>query len=654
MQKYKSNITSTTGAAIRNVPVTVLNEAGELASLFLDRAGAIAAPNPLATDSSGNFYFYAVNGRYSLRTTVEGVTITDDDVVLLQDPVEITVAGPIAEAIAAAQAAARQAQDVVDSSGIPDMVAAAQNAVIDSNQALQEARGASLASAEAKQAAESAKSAAELAKGDAQAASSTANAAAQSAAQSAASIDPTAIYQAIGKKVDAQPNAGLMTDVERQKLGGIVGGATKVESRVIDCIDLKDFFTQCLALGSGFYRANEGAMPEELRYAHGYFSYSNTGTWSFTANAYSSAKPMFYAGLTADIAAGTWKQYTPMARANHTGVQAISTVDGLQTWMNAPSINSLNSGPLAGRRNKIHNGTMRVNQRGLTAVNPGPAGPDRWGYAGAHDGALAISVINVAADLASSGIVTAMRATVNTADTSIGASQAAFLTHRIEGYDISALIGNAWTFSCWVRTSFAGTYCLSFVNGGGDRSWVTAIGLLANTWTKVKVTLPGGLPTAGTWNYTNGVGMSISWGLAVGTALQTDTSNAWVTGNVIATAAQVNFLGATARTFDLTGVQLELGSVATPYEQISYAEELAICKRYYLNFSNTMTLVTSSAANANQKIFPVEMRQLPTVNQSTPSGTGALWVATSSRTFAQGGSHSIDAGTAVLEFNAEL
>ena len=218
MQKYKSNITSTTGAAIRNVPVTVLNEAGELASLFLDRAGDISAQNPLVTDSTGNFYFYAVNGRYSLRTTVDGVTITDDDVVLLQDPVEITVAGPIAEAVAAAQAAANQAQEVVESSGIPDMVAAAQNAVIDSNQALQEARSASQASAQAKQAAESAKSAAELAKGDAQSASTTANAAAQqanasaqSAAQSAASIDP----------------ARLLTPAERQKLDSVEAGATK-------------------------------------------------------------------------------------------------------------------------------------------------------------------------------------------------------------------------------------------------------------------------------------------------------------------------------------------------------------------------------------------------------------------------------------------
>jgi hypothetical protein len=216
---------------------------------------------------------------------VEGVTITDDDVVLLQDPEEITVAGPIAEAVAAAQAAARQAQDVVDSSGIPDMVAAAQNAVIDSNQALQEARGASLASAEAKLAAESAKSAAELAKGDAQAASSTANAAAQqanaaaqSAAQSAVSIDP----------------ARLLTPAERLKLDGVEAGATKNESVRINATSLQDFFAQCLARGSGFYRADGNNIPIEMRYCPGWFS-KTQDTWSFVKQ-YDTGKPVFFSG----------------------------------------------------------------------------------------------------------------------------------------------------------------------------------------------------------------------------------------------------------------------------------------------------------------------------------------------------------------------
>jgi hypothetical protein len=101
MQKYKSNITTTSGAAVRHVPVTVLKEDGSLASLFLDRDGNVAAPNPLKTGADGTFSFYAANGRYSLRTTVDGVTISDDDVVLLADPVELAQVGPIAEAIAA-------------------------------------------------------------------------------------------------------------------------------------------------------------------------------------------------------------------------------------------------------------------------------------------------------------------------------------------------------------------------------------------------------------------------------------------------------------------------------------------------------------------------------------------------------------------------
>jgi hypothetical protein len=133
MQKYKSNITTTSGAALRNVPVEVIAENGTQAALFLDREGTVPAANPLRTGADGTFYFYAVNGRYSLKTTVEGATITDRDVVLLMDPEEITVAGPIAEAVAAAEAAAIRAEDAVEDSEIPALVEAVQNAVVDVN-----------------------------------------------------------------------------------------------------------------------------------------------------------------------------------------------------------------------------------------------------------------------------------------------------------------------------------------------------------------------------------------------------------------------------------------------------------------------------------------------------------------------------------------
>ena len=164
MQKYKSNITTTSGAAVRNVPVHVLAEDGSPAAIFLDRAGTVSASNPLITAADGTFYFYAVNGRYSLRTTVDGVTITDDDVVLMMDPAEITVAGPIAEAVAAAQAAATAAETAVADSGIPVLVSSAQNAVVDANAALDQAIASSNSAALSKTDADAARDASVAAK----------------------------------------------------------------------------------------------------------------------------------------------------------------------------------------------------------------------------------------------------------------------------------------------------------------------------------------------------------------------------------------------------------------------------------------------------------------------------------------------------------
>ena len=204
MQKYKSNITSTTGAAIRNVPVTVLTEAGELACLFLDRAGAIAAPNPLATDSSGNFYFYAVNGRYSLRTTVDGVVITDDDVVLMNDPEELATAGPIADAVRAAQVAAARAEDAVEDSGIPDLVATAQNAVVDASEALVAANLAASSAGAAKDQAALAKDAAEQAKIDALSARDAAEAALLEMEGDIAAAASSAVTAATSAAIDAK------------------------------------------------------------------------------------------------------------------------------------------------------------------------------------------------------------------------------------------------------------------------------------------------------------------------------------------------------------------------------------------------------------------------------------------------------------------
>jgi hypothetical protein len=204
MQKYKSNITTTSGAAVRGVPVLVIDEDGNNAALFLDRAGTVPAQNPLTTGPDGVFYFYAVNGRYSLRATVDGVSITDSDVVMLMDPEEITVAGPIAEAVAAAKAAALRAETAVEDSGIPLLVAAAQNAVVDANHATDQAVAAAALADTAKNAAAMSEINTAISEGNAL----TSKAAAAALAESASAKASEAAASAVSAAASAESIAG--------------------------------------------------------------------------------------------------------------------------------------------------------------------------------------------------------------------------------------------------------------------------------------------------------------------------------------------------------------------------------------------------------------------------------------------------------------
>ncbi|WP_034372933.1 hypothetical protein, partial [Comamonas testosteroni] len=114
MQKYKSNLTSVSGAAVRGASITVLDESGANATIFLDRAGTIPAGNPLKTAQDGTFEFYAANGRYSLRTDSSGLNVLEEDVILTFDPDDATDSGPIADAIQEANDAADHAQESAD------------------------------------------------------------------------------------------------------------------------------------------------------------------------------------------------------------------------------------------------------------------------------------------------------------------------------------------------------------------------------------------------------------------------------------------------------------------------------------------------------------------------------------------------------------
>jgi hypothetical protein len=233
--------------------------------------------------------------------------------------------------------------------------------------------------------------------------------------------------------------------------------------------------------------------------------------------------------------------------------------------------------------NRIINGDMRIDQRnaGAAVTNVTSAYVlDRWAAAGSTDGAVTIQRSSTAPD----GFSNSMQLTAATADASIGAAQYYQFFQAIEGFNIADLglgTANAKTFtvSFWVRSSKTGTYCATLANSGSNRLCPVNFTInSADTWEYKSFSVTG--DTSGTWNTTNGVGLYLLINLALGSNYNAGTSGTWNTTQY-GTSSQVNWLDTLNATFYITGVQLEVGSVATPFERRDYGRELMMCQRYY-------------------------------------------------------------------------
>lgn len=291
-------------------------------------------------------------------------------------------------------------------------------------------------------------------------------------------------------------------------------------------------------------------------------------------------------------------------------------------------------------RNRIINGDMRIDQRNagaaltLTASTSGyPV--DRLRAANQTDGTFTVqqsSVVPV-------GFTNSVVATVTATDSSLGATQYAQLEQRIEGFNVADLgwgTANAQsvTISFQVRSSLTGTFCVALHNSNGSRCYVAAYTInTANTWESKTITVPG--DTTGTWLTTNGIGINLIFTLAVGSTYQQAAGSWGTTAFAIGTSGQTNFLGTSGATFYITGVQLEAGTVASPFERRDYGRELMMCQRYYeksfpqgiapANGGSSTTLATadgSVSGMAQNRIgagpttqFKVPKRAIPTMTK---------------------------------------
>lgn len=239
----------------------------------------------------------------------------------------------------------------------------------------------------------------------------------------------------------------------------------------------------------------------------------------------------------------------------------------------------LSNAALSKGANKIINGKMEFPQRGTSFPAANGYTLDRWVVALGGSG---VATVTQQADAPPSNeFRNSLRVAVTTANTIIAATDFALVLQRIEGFSARDLIGKTFTFSFWVRSPKAGTHCVAFRNATPDRSYVLEYTVnVANTWEYKAVTVAGGLITAGSWDWGNGVGVDAVFVLAAGSNFQT-TAGQWQTGNFVATASQVNCLDTVGNIFAITGVQLEVGPVATPFEHRSHGVELQLCWRYY-------------------------------------------------------------------------
>jgi hypothetical protein len=213
---------------------------------------------------------------------------------------------------------------------------------------------------------------------------------------------------------------------------------------------------------------------------------------------------------------------------------------------------------------------------------------------------------------------------VTTVDTSIAAGDYAQFTQRIEGYNVRDLIGTTFTLSFWVKSPKTGVHCVALRNAPvPNRSYIKEYTVVsANTWEYKTITVTGGLITAGTWDWTNGVGLSITFSFANGTTFQA-TADTWQTGNFHATANQVNVMDNTSNDFFLTGVQLEPGPVATPFEQRPIGTELALCQRYFQanRAVYLVAYVDSGGSLGTAAYLSPQMRSTPTIGSIVTDST---------------------------------
>jgi hypothetical protein len=290
------------------------------------------------------------------------------------------------------------------------------------------------------------------------------------------------------------------------------------------------------------------------------------------------------------------------------------------------------AGPLS-NRNLIINGAMQVAQRGTQVTGETSGGYqtcDRFKPVITTLGTWTISQSTDSPD----GFSYSLKLDCTTADASPASADVLIIKYQIEAQDLQHLkygtsSAETMTLSFWVKSNKTGDASIDFrqTDNSGKLYTVGYSISAANTWEQKVLTITG--DTAGVINNDSETGLEIDWWLNSGSNFTggAGPSNSWfASDNTRRNFDNFGLGGSTDDEFYITGVQLEVGSVATPFEHRSFGDELLRCQRYYFKTIGSFSFVLSNGVY-NSFQFPVRMRVTPTVTLSgegsTVSGTDA-------------------------------
>ena len=297
-----------------------------------------------------------------------------------------------------------------------------------------------------------------------------------------------------------------------------------------------------------------------------------------------------------------------------------------------------------GRKNIVINGAMQISQRATSATGKGDADGyftlDRYDMThGATSAGRYTMSQSTVTDL--EGFSNALKIDCTTADTSIAAGEALIIQQHIEGFNAQQLKATststrAFTLSFYAKSNASRAIVSEAIFSNGTNRQISKLHTIGTSWARYTMTVPAASSTQ--IDNDNSNEMQINFWLHAGSTYAGGTLNDDALDSVTNANRAVgigSIVASTDNTLEITGIQLEVGSVATPFEHRSFGEELALCQRYFshsgdpVNNSFVHHCYNTTDAYGNFR-FPVSMRTSPTVTLAA-TGSSYFYSAGSSR-----------------------